>query len=600
VSGLPWLPILAAASYLVHLGVVHAMPGQARYQPIDVPAIAVGAVTLGLAQAAIGLAWASRPVLVAALRAVHLVVFWGLASYLYASHVPLDVAVLAANVEWPVASGAFAVLRAGLSIPTLMAATGVVAAIAWRDAAVASRRTARPGLAVVLAAVWVAGLVTPWDSYDETTRFARSGLDHRRGASAWCPSPLPAAAAATIPEAVPPLARAPDIVMVVIESLHAAFVGRRGEAGRPILPVFEGLAGRGLTVERFYAHAVQTAKGHFSLLAGVAPAVTGVEFERWPDLPLATLPSVLQRHGYHTLFVQGQADADFDNTRRFLQTHGIDRHEVAGEWLSADERVRLTSAWGTSDDGTYLAASRLWTATAAAAPRPVLLVVATVESHQPFSSAPGAGVPFGAPRSLYERYANALHAADAALGRFLADLERQGRLANALLIVTGDHAFPVGAHGLEHNEAGAYDEFFRVPFVLIDPRASTRRVAGPYGQIDIAPTLLARLGVAAPPTFQGAAIGSDHGAARRVVPLVQPYAGTFVGAVGERFKYLKHLRSGRERLVDLDADPEERANLWPPTEPSSAEASASLRAVADWLIANHCALERGQILTSRP
>ncbi len=96
------------------------------------------------------------------------------------------------------------------------------------------------------------------------------------------------------------------------------------------------------------------------------------------------------------------------------------------------------------------------------------------------------------------RYRESLMAADAVLGAFLDELQRQGRLERALLLISSDHGESFEHGFLGHAGALTHDTLLRVPLVVKLPGQTQGRVVDvPVSQADIAPTLLDLAG--APP-----------------------------------------------------------------------------------------------------
>ena len=94
---------------------------------------------------------------------------------------------------------------------------------------------------------------------------------------------------------------------------------------------------------------------------------------------------------------------------------------------------------------------------------------------------------------------------DAACGRVLDELDRQGLRENTLVIFTGDNGYFHGEHGLA-DKWYPYEESIRVPLIVRDPRATPS--AGTLRRemvlnVDLAPTLLGAAGIAPPATMQG-------------------------------------------------------------------------------------------------
>lgn len=94
---------------------------------------------------------------------------------------------------------------------------------------------------------------------------------------------------------------------------------------------------------------------------------------------------------------------------------------------------------------------------------------------------------------------------DAVVGRIRSTLERLGLAGDTVIVFTGDNGFFLGEHGLA-GKWYMYEESIRTPLVVHDPRQrgswGTRRREMSLN-IDIAPTLLAFAGLAAPLSMEG-------------------------------------------------------------------------------------------------
>jgi N-acetylglucosamine-6-sulfatase len=87
---------------------------------------------------------------------------------------------------------------------------------------------------------------------------------------------------------------------------------------------------------------------------------------------------------------------------------------------------------------------------------------------------------------------------DESLGRLVAVLDSLGRLNNTIVVLTSDHGYFYGEHGLDQERRLAYEETARIPLIIRFP-AVARAGATPAAlvqTIDFAPTLLAMAGVA--------------------------------------------------------------------------------------------------------
>lgn len=99
---------------------------------------------------------------------------------------------------------------------------------------------------------------------------------------------------------------------------------------------------------------------------------------------------------------------------------------------------------------------------------------------------------------------------DTACGRVLAELKREGVLDDTLVIFTGDNGNFHGEHQLA-DKWYPHEESIRVPLIIRDPRlpADRRKIlVDDFAlNVDLAPTILAVAGIAAPATMQGKDLG---------------------------------------------------------------------------------------------
>jgi len=180
-------------------------------------------------------------------------------------------------------------------------------------------------------------------------------------------------------------------------------------------------------------------------------------------------------------------------------------------------------------------------------------------------------------QSMMKSYYRLCTEVDAACGKVLEELRKQGVLDHTLVIFTGDNGYFHGDHGLA-DKWYPYQESIRVPLIVRDPRL-------PIGQrgrvdehfvlnVDVAPTILAAAGVPAPGTMQG----------RDFAPLYlanpQPkwrteffyehstivnrdFIPSSLALVRKEMKYLLWPQFDFEELFDLNGDPFEERSLAP-------------------------------------
>lgn len=82
-------------------------------------------------------------------------------------------------------------------------------------------------------------------------------------------------------------------------------------------------------------------------------------------------------------------------------------------------------------------------------------------------------------------------------------LVRLGLAEDTLLVLYSDHGEEFGDHGSWIHSHSLYDELVRVPLIWHQPGLAPARVAAQVRLMDVAPSLLAAVGVAAPDAFAG-------------------------------------------------------------------------------------------------
>src|SRR6185503_13540935 len=97
-------------------------------------------------------------------------------------------------------------------------------------------------------------------------------------------------------------------------------------------------------------------------------------------------------------------------------------------------------------------------------------------------------------------YDGALHYVDRQLGRLFERLRRWGALERTLLVITADHGEGLLEHPGRFGHGGNwFDEVGRIPLIVHLPRRVPAGRVGAFAeQIDVAPTMLALLGVETP------------------------------------------------------------------------------------------------------
>ena len=292
-------------------------------------------------------------------------------------------------------------------------------------------------------------------------------------------------------------ARGQNLVMIQVESLQAFVVGYR-IGGEEVTPFLNSLAGESLL---FTNVTDQTEEGRSSdselaTQVSLLPPDRGAAAFLHAENDYTGLASILAERGYETLSAV-PFDGAFWNRRVTHRAYGYDRSLFA-DAFSAGEEI----GWGLNDrDFLAQAVGRL-----VEMAEPWCAYLLTLSLHHPFEGFPDhlkeldvgqwEGTPFG-------NYLHTMRHFDRALRTLMVGLEEAGLGDRTMVVLWGDHdagfewrSEIAEALGTSHDAAGWYLSQ-QVPLLIGMTRLSVppQVLSRPAGHADVAPTLLALLGV---------------------------------------------------------------------------------------------------------
>lgn len=312
----------------------------------------------------------------------------------------------------------------------------------------------------------------------------------------------------------------PNLLLISIDTLRADHLGCYSGQAAKISPNIDALAGESTLFEQAATAVPATLPALASLHTGRYPGGHPVRTNRGrlpPDLPV--LAQILADAGYDT--------AAFYGNSLLAPASGLDRG-----FKSYTSFVPL----GGAADARGVDFVRNWLEM----PRrePWFLWVHFMDPHGPYDSAPpqwGEGLPeprlpdvmlpfsetnYGlgvipkyqrlgdlhAANGYRRRYAGEVHFTDAQVGRLLALFDPAQLRQRTLIVLTADHGESLGDHDYFFQHGWfPYESTVRVPLLLRLPgeKSAARRVAEPVSLVDVLPTLLAGLEIAAPAGLPG-------------------------------------------------------------------------------------------------
>ncbi len=301
------------------------------------------------------------------------------------------------------------------------------------------------------------------------------------------------------------VAKGANLLLIQVESLQEWVIGAKVK-GVEVTPFLNSLRSRALYFPFIFDQTGQgrSSDGEFAVLNSQHALDRGAVAFRRQGNRFVALPEVLRQHGYST-FSAHAFEKGFWNRGVLHPRYGFDRMIFRDE-LGPGEAI----GWGLADAVFFERIVKLLETQR----QPFFAFLITLGLHHPFDLFPDQhkvldvgelkGTPLG-------NYIHAMHYLDTSLASFMAALENSGVLAHTVVALYGDHeaGLPVeerllGLAGEPRWEPSVLVRLRRVPFFALLPGG---RLSGEVpvlgGQVDIAPTLLALLGIPAPACFVG-------------------------------------------------------------------------------------------------
>jgi N-acetylglucosamine-6-sulfatase len=170
-----------------------------------------------------------------------------------------------------------------------------------------------------------------------------------------------------------------------------------------------------------------------------------------------------------------------------------------------------------------------------------------------------------------------LSSADEAMGEIFRALEETGELDNTVVVVTSDHGFFYGEHGLGRERRLAYEEAARVPLFIRYPSliSAGTKIDEFVLSVDDAPTMLHLAGLEIPGDMHGRSLGpllkGETPADWRKSFLIEYYSDTVMPRLVKmgykavrtaQWKYINYIDlEDVDELYNLESDPYEMSNM---------------------------------------
>lgn len=350
-----------------------------------------------------------------------------------------------------------------------------------------------------------------------------------------------------------------NVILIVVDALRPDHMGVYGY-GRDTTPTLNRLAQAGMIriAPNVHASCASSACGLFSL----ASSKFVHQFSKRPF----TLPEVLKRHGYrihmllsgdHTSFydlkaIYGDVDSYFDG-------HAARRLSYMNDDRLILEQFAAFPSW----DGVPVMIQLHLMSTHLLGKRHPTSIKFSPWATYVLSGIGGTGDAGRPSERTTNFYDNGVVQADEIIRDLLEILRRKGYLDNAVVAITADHGELLGEHGLFQHAHSVREEVLRIPFVLISYGYKPVRSIDNQSlasQVDIAPTILAELGIPRPATWSGVPL--QESVVRNFTYFRERFDGGLIDHrdPGHLWKYWVNSETGEEYAFNLSMDPRETLN----------------------------------------
>ncbi len=305
----------------------------------------------------------------------------------------------------------------------------------------------------------------------------------------------------------------PNVVIILLESWSAKYIDSFSGNHFGVTKNFDRIARNGLKFDNFYANGQRSIEGISALFTGLPVLPYSAYLGHGLELShLSYLGNVAKKAGYATLAMQSSKRSSF-RVDSIATLAGFNEYYGAEDipdlhWEESAQKPTF-GAWDNNMLQFYLQKINQLQA-------PFFAFTFTASTHSPFVSPGKKWEKYPHQEDHIFGYLNTLNYADEAIGRFMAEAEKQPWFDNTIFVFLADHALGLADdHSLQKAglkvEADRPLENMRIPLVIYAPKIFTPQVIERLGsQADLFPTLAHLLGWKTPIATTSNSLFAQH------------------------------------------------------------------------------------------
>lgn len=305
-----------------------------------------------------------------------------------------------------------------------------------------------------------------------------------------------------------------DVYVIHYESAQSFPMDLEFSSGQ-VTPFLNKMANEGLYFNNFYPqHSTGTSSdSEFSFSTSLLPVNNGTVFMTHADREYVSIQNLLKKQGYFTMAMHGN-NRDFWNRNTMYKTLGYDEFFSKKDY-EIDEEVGL----GLSDKSFFTQSIDKIKEIKEEKDSPIMATLITLSNHFPFDDLdkyPNFSVDHLEDTAI-GNYLKSYHYADMALQSFIENMDKEGLLDNAVVVLYGDHHAKISKGDYEkvynyNKELGEFKDKSDPEYVKVNKsylkqvrktplivwtkdKTLQAKIDKPIGMIDVAPTIGNMLGV---------------------------------------------------------------------------------------------------------